>query len=99
MKRLLSTLAAIAVLAFPVFARADEIHFKNGDKLTGKIVSADGGKLTIKSNVAGAIEVDLADVRTFSSDEPITLKLKDGTILKQPVTGGPEGQIALKGGA
>jgi hypothetical protein len=48
-------------------AAADEILFLNGDRLSGKIVSADGGKLTIKSETAGEVTVDLAKVKTFST--------------------------------
>lgn len=87
-----------AFMATPVLA--DEVVFKNGDKLTGKIVSAEDGKLKIKSTVAGTVEVDLADVKTFSSDEPIALKLKDGTIIRQAVGAAEKpGEVAVKPGA
>jgi putative salt-induced outer membrane protein YdiY len=77
---------AVGLLAIGASAaRADEILFNNGDRLTGTIVSAEAGKMTIKTAVAGKVEVDLKDVKTFSSDGPVTLKLKDGTIIKQPV--------------
>jgi putative salt-induced outer membrane protein YdiY len=80
------TAAAVASLAFSVgLASADEVLFNNGDKLTGTIVSADGGKLKIKSAVAGEITVDMKDVKTFSTDEPITLQFKDGNVLKDKV--------------
>ncbi len=89
---------AAAFVAAPVLA--DEVVFKNGDKLTGKIVSAEDGKLKIKSAVAGTVEVDLVDVKTFASDEPIALKLKDGTIIRQPVAAAEKaGEVAVKPGA
>jgi len=108
--RSLSVLAG--ALAIPLFfagrAAADEILFLNGDRLTGKIVSADGGKLTIKTENAGDVTVDLAKVKTFSTDEPIviqsgdtTLSSKvtgaaDGTVQVVPVAGGTPQAIALK---
>src|ERR1700733_11882133 len=90
---------AAAVLGLGVFAHADEVIFKNGDKLTGKIESSDGGKLIITTKVAGKITVDMKDVKTFSTDAPVTIKLQDGNILKEQV--GPstaEGDVVIKPG-
>jgi putative salt-induced outer membrane protein YdiY len=72
-----------AVSATP--ARADEIVFKNGDRLTGTIVSADGGKLKFKTSATGEITVDLSTVASFSTDNPIDIRLSDGTELKQKI--------------
>ena len=76
-------------------ARADEVLFNNGDKLTGEILSADGGKLKIKTAVAGEVTVDLKDVATFKTDKPLQVRLQDKTIVRgvvasattQPATG------------
>lgn len=98
------TLAAVS--ARP--AVADEILFLNGDRMTGKIVSAEGGKLTIKTETAGDVTVDLSKVKTFSTDEPIVVKSgdttvsskvtggADGTVQIVPVAGGPAQVLALK---
>jgi putative salt-induced outer membrane protein YdiY len=83
-------LAGVLALALSLWAaaitRGDEVLFNNGDKLSGKIVSADGGKLKIKSAVAGEVTVDMKDVKTFTTDEPITLQLKDGNVLHDKVS-------------
>jgi len=47
------------------FAMADRVEFKNGDILTGKIIEYDGKKLTLKTDVAGNIQIDLKDVKTL----------------------------------
>src|SRR5438477_4384740 len=73
------------VVCFGLCARADEVIFKNGDKLTGAITSADGGKLKIKSKVAGDVTVDLSDVQTFSTDHEVQIKMKDNTVLHKTV--------------
>src|SRR5256885_1000968 len=78
-------------------ARGDEIIFKNGDHLSGKIVGADGGKLTVKTSVAGEIKVDMKDVKSFSTEEPIELRLNDGSTIKDRVTASDEGTIATSG--
>ncbi|MGB7157078.1 MAG: hypothetical protein WBD40_03365 [Tepidisphaeraceae bacterium] len=79
MQRGMCFCVAALVLSLCATVRADEILFKNGDKLTGKIVSADAGKLVIETAVAGTVTVDMANVKTFSTDAPLDLRLKDGS--------------------
>lgn len=78
-----------------VWTHADEIQFKNGDRLTGKIVSFDGSKLTIDSAVGGKVSVDAKDVRTFSTTNPVLVKLNDGTVARQSIAAGPDGQVTI----
>ena len=67
-------------------ARADEVLFNNGDRLSGKVLSAEGGKLKIKTAVAGEVTVELKDVKTFTTDEPIELRTKDQQVITAPAT-------------
>ena len=91
-------LAFVALAAACTVARADEVVFNNGDKLTGKIVSADGAKLVIETTVAGKVTVDLSNVKTFSTDGPVELRLKDGSTLKDSIgPGEADGAVATKG--
>jgi putative salt-induced outer membrane protein YdiY len=69
-----------------VHTRADEILFNNGDRITGKILSAADGKLKIKTSVAGEVTVEMKDVKTFTTDEPVTIKLKDGNVINDKVS-------------
>ena len=104
-----SLLCALALsLALAARAGADEIQLLNGDRLTGKIVSAEGGKVTIKTEAAGDVTVDLSKVKTLSTDEPIVVKSGDttfksklaagdeGTVQVVPVEGGPPQVLLLK---
>jgi len=75
-------------------AAADEVLFLNGDRLTGRIVKAAGGKLVLRTEAAGDITIDLKTVKTFSTDEPVQLKVHESTVLKSPVTAIPEGGVA-----
>ena len=75
-------------------AGADEVIFLNGDRLTGKIVGAAAGKLTLKTEAAGEVIIDLSKVRTFSTDEPVTVKRSgDAPPLRSRVAPGTEGQV------
>lgn len=78
-------------VALPV--SADEILFLNGDRLTGTIVQAAGGKLTIKTDTAGDVTVDLAKVRTFSTNAPILIRVGDRTTISSTVAAGADGTI------
>lgn len=89
-------LAAIAGLAG--VASADEVIFKNGDRLTGEIKSSDGGVLVIASKVAGEVKVNMDQVQTFSTDKPVAMHLNDGTVINQPVVKGENGTVATAPG-
>jgi putative salt-induced outer membrane protein YdiY len=61
------------VLVFVIFAafaaNAEQVSLKNGDHLSGAIVSMDGKKLVIKTTYAGDVSIDWAEVSQFSSDK------------------------------
>ena len=88
---LVATSLAVSIVAPP--AAADAVIFLNGDRLTGKIVSAAGGKLVLKTEAAGDVTIDLAKVRTFSSDAPVRVQVGEKIQLDSPVTAGSEGQV------
>src|SRR4051812_15187284 len=97
MPRRFAAIAAAAVLAATAAgAKADEILFKNGDRLTGKVVSMEGGKLKIKSAIAGDVTVEMKNVRTFSTDGPIEVRMKSGGVGKRQVAPAGEGEVAIR---
>ena len=81
----------LSLLAVP--ALADEIIFLNGDRLTGKVISATGGKLVFKTEAAGEITIDMSKVKTFSTDEPHVVKVGEKTQVTTKVGAGPDGQV------
>jgi len=83
--RKFARVAALIAATFSVPAFAGEVVFKNGDRLTGEVTALGDGKLKIKSAVAGEITVNIADVSSFSTDAPIEIKLKDGSVVNQQV--------------
>jgi len=88
--------SALCLAVCSASAFADEVYFKNGDRLSGQIVRLTDGKLVLKSKVAGEVTISLAEVKTFSSDAPIEIHLKDGTVLHQPVAAAEPNEFALK---
>ncbi|MHC4655793.1 MAG: DUF481 domain-containing protein [Planctomycetota bacterium] len=90
----------LSLLCIGLFSQticADELVFKNGDRLTGKINHALEGKLVFKSDVAGKITVDMSNIQTFRTDEAIEVHLKDGNVLIQKVVSSKAGRFAIEG--
>ena len=88
----------LCVVLFACLSYGDELHFKNGDRLTGKIEHLVDGKLVFKSDIAGEVTVELSNIQTFSSDAPVTVHLKDGTVLNQKVSISQANRFAIEAG-
>lgn len=67
-------------------ALADQVVLKNGDRLTGKIIKSDGSKLVLKTELIGDVSVDLAAVRSITSDQPLYVTLADGRTVSGVMT-------------
>ena len=85
----------LGILSLVSVVQADEVIFKNGDRITGKIDTYDGIKLTMKSGPAAKVDIDLKTVKTFSTDGPINVVLKNGTVIRRRVVLGPDGKISF----
>jgi putative salt-induced outer membrane protein len=59
---------------------ADQVTLKNGDRLTGKILRSDAKTLTLKTDYAGEITIDRAAIVSLSTDEAVSVQLKDKTV-------------------
>ena len=94
-----SMLVALGVLAVcGSIATADVVVLKNGDRVTGTIGSLADGKLHMKSDTMGDVAIDLAKVATFSTDGPVVLVFKDGTVVHQRVAAAADGMVAVQAG-
>jgi putative salt-induced outer membrane protein YdiY len=93
--RISQIVVIVAVLSLGATpALADEVIFLNGDRLTGKIVSAALGKLVLQTDAAGEVVIDLAKVRTFSTDQPVAVrKVDEASSVETTVGAGAEGQV------
>jgi len=64
-------------------AHADTVLMKNGDRLTGSIDHSDGKQLTLKTDYAGEINLQMSAVKQIVSESPVVVTTKD----KKTVTG------------
>jgi putative salt-induced outer membrane protein YdiY len=84
-------LFAMAAVSF-----GDQILFKSGDRLQGKVLKVSAGKMTFDSKVAGAITLNMADIQTFSTDDPIELVTTNGVSAVLKISDDNQGQIKIQ---
>jgi len=65
---------------------AEQVTLKNGDRLTGAILSVSDKKLTIKTEHAGTVTIDWDAIATFTSDQPMVVTRMDKQVVSGPVS-------------
>ena len=85
-----------ALLAVPALAGADELVLKNGDKLTGKVVSLAGGKVSFETPYAGVVKVDWAQVVSLKTDGKVAVKLKTKETVEGKLSAGEGGRLKVE---
>lgn len=63
----------------------EQVTLKNGDRLTGTILSVSDKKLTIKTEHAGTVTIDWDAVAQFSSEQPMVVTRTDKQVVSGPV--------------
>jgi len=98
MNRSATVLATAGLLFFflTATASADDVFLKNGNRLSGTIVSMSEGKLVLETDFAGRLTIDWNHVEQLATDAPLTLVLADGSIIRGiPTSGKTPGRIKL----
>ncbi len=76
----------LCLVGCSVLAGAEQVTLKNGDHLTGSIVSMDGKKLVINTSYAGDVSIDWSEVSDFSSGNPLVVTRTDNQLLSGTVS-------------
>ena len=84
MKTIRLVILSIIVWAPAVFA--DQITLKNGDRITGTIISSDAKTLVIKTDYADALTIKWDFVQQIESSQPLYVGTKSGQVIVGPVT-------------
>jgi putative salt-induced outer membrane protein YdiY len=74
--RAVSTL--LAVLAFAVPAQADVVTLKNGDRITGVLVSVRGRTVNLQNGALGPVTIPVGQVASVVVDEMVTVVTREG---------------------
>ncbi len=86
-QRKLLSVGLVSLVCLAATLQAEQVSLKNGDHLSGSIVSMDGKKLVLKTTYAGDISIDWAEVSQFSSDkEPLVVTKVDQQLVSGTVT-------------
>jgi putative salt-induced outer membrane protein YdiY len=76
----------VVLLSVGTVVRAQQISLKNGDRLSGVIVSMDGKKLVIKTTYEGEVSIDWDSVEQLTSDHHLVVTTKDKNTMTGTVT-------------
>jgi putative salt-induced outer membrane protein YdiY len=98
MRKRAATLGILVLVSglFSEAAWADDIYLKNGNLLSGKLVSVGNGQLILETAFAGKLTIDWNHVERIKMEGPVTVVMKDGSILKGTMTStASAGQIVL----
>jgi putative salt-induced outer membrane protein YdiY len=73
----------------------DRVFLQNGDRLSGKITQLSEDTLSIKTELAGMVYVKIEDIATLTTDEPMEVCLRDGTIVSRKLDTSIPGRVNL----
>ncbi len=90
-----------ALVAGPSLVGADELVLKNGDKVSGKVLSLDKGSLSFETPYAGVLKVKWDQVASVKTDGKVKVRLATKELLEGKLSPGGEGrlQVAVEGAA
>jgi putative salt-induced outer membrane protein YdiY len=88
--------AMALLLIFAGQLLADEILLENGDRLTGTVVRSEGGKLTLKTDYAGEIQIPMEKIKKLVTENPVEIHLGTGEVIKGKLKSGEEGKLEVE---
>ena len=83
--------AFTALLLFVATTLADVVTLKNGDRVTGTLVTVKAGSLDLKSDILGDLTIPMAQVTSFAVTKPVVVVVKDREPLQGKVELDPSG--------
>ncbi|MGJ3243340.1 MAG: DUF481 domain-containing protein [Opitutales bacterium] len=97
MKRLRITMTGALALFLTLALQADTVTTRDGSTLVGTIRGIQKGTLTLATSYAGEIKINMAEVKTFSSENPLFVRLESGTVLQGTVSPAEDTSIQVSG--
>jgi len=77
-----SSILMLMLTLFCGAASADVMVMKNGSRLVGEVVSAEAGYVVFSTPFADEIKIKGENIEKITTDNPVTLKMTDGTIYR-----------------
>ncbi len=82
----LISMVAVAGVAFSAFARADVVTTRDGARLVGTVSKLTPTELALDTSYAGTITVVMEQIESFTTEQPLTLRLTDDTMVTGTTT-------------
>jgi putative salt-induced outer membrane protein YdiY len=79
-------------------AYSDVINFKNGDKLTGEVLSLSGGILKFSTDYSKEIKIDDSQVKSLRTNQSVRVLLKNGWKIKGKLKPTDDGLYSIRTG-
>jgi len=76
---------------------ADQIRLQDGGLFNGKIQSISESHINIETDFAGTLTVDRSKIDGFSVDNPLFVRLEDGSVHSGPVSSPEAGTVVIAG--
>jgi putative salt-induced outer membrane protein YdiY/sRNA-binding regulator protein Hfq len=96
MYRLVLCLVTLSIFFVVSEVMADQVVLVNGDTLSGTIEKVAAGKLTLKTDYAGPIDIDISKIKKISTAAPVEVHLQSGEVLKGQLKEGEDGQVIIE---
>ena len=78
---------------------ADVIWLRNGDRLSGEVLSKTGNKMVLRTPYAGKVEINWQEVVRFSTEKPFAFVLRDQNRLIGKAVALEKGGVRIDAGA
>ena len=91
---LCSIFYSLVAVIFPVYA--DTVTTRNGAKLVGQVSVITSETVTMDTEYAGTITIDIAQVTGLSTDAQISSRLEDGTVISGITEIGNDGYLEVQ---
>lgn len=86
----------LTMVCFCSIALADVVTLKNGDRVTGTLVTIKGGNMELKSAILGELTIPMAQIATYSSAKPVAVVRKGKETVKGTMELLPSGNLQVK---
>jgi sRNA-binding regulator protein Hfq len=74
---------------------ADDIYIKNGNHISGNIISMSNNQVVIKTSYAGEISVNWSEIASLKTDQKLAIMMKNGIEYTGNLQEAGEGRIKL----
>lgn len=75
---------------------ADQVYLTNGDRITGKIIKMENGKLSLKSEILNEVIIDSENIDSFTTEQPIELHFSGSLVIEEKIEKSESGKISVK---